>query len=76
MTTDTDTPPVPYAWLITLQIPIGGGMRTFTTNGIYGAAPGATRTSIYQSIRAHLTEQNPDLANANVLFFSLEPDQL
>ncbi|MFJ6772634.1 hypothetical protein ACIQOV_16985 [Kitasatospora sp. NPDC091257] len=73
--------PVPveptHAWLITLQRPVERGvLATFTTEGTYTAKPGATRQSAYREIRALLDRQHPELAGANVLFFSLEPNRL
>ncbi|MET8545231.1 hypothetical protein ABZW03_32020 [Kitasatospora sp. NPDC004799] len=78
----TTTPsPVPveptHAWLITVQRPVERGvLATFTTEGTYTAGPGATREGAYREIRALLDQQRPELAGANVLFFSLEPNRL
>lgn len=68
--------PITYSWLITLQMPVGSGFGVITTDGTIPLAPGDSRTRAYRSIRAALTQQKPELANASVLFFSLEPDQL
>lgn len=65
-----------YSWLISLQMPIGNGFRVITTDGTIPLAPGDSRNRAYHKIRAALAQQNPELASAHVLFFSLEPDQL
>ncbi|WP_030273475.1 hypothetical protein [Streptomyces sp. NRRL B-24484] len=65
-----------FAWLLTLQIPIHNGFQTFTGGGIYTARAGATRDAAYKQIRAWITEQNPAMERADVLFFSLEPNRL
>ncbi|MFF4380315.1 hypothetical protein [Kitasatospora sp. NPDC001547] len=66
-----------HAWLITLQRPLERGvLATFTTEGTYTALPGATRQKAYQEIRALLAKERPELRDANVLFFSLEPNRL
>ncbi|PBC77099.1 hypothetical protein BX265_1836 [Streptomyces sp. TLI_235] len=75
-TTHAAVQPVLYSWLITLQFRIGGGFGVLTTEGTIPITPGASRTRAYRNIRAELTLQNPDLEQANVLFFSLDPDRL
>ncbi|WP_030241012.1 hypothetical protein [Streptomyces sp. NRRL S-350] len=65
-----------HAWLMTLQRPVGNGLATFTSNGTYTAKPGATREDAYRDIRAWLNQQRPEMADACVLFFSLEPNRL
>ncbi|MEW1914641.1 hypothetical protein AB0442_40770 [Kitasatospora sp. NPDC085895] len=75
-TTVTATQPILHSWLITLQLKIGGGFGVLTTEGTIPIAPGGSRTGAYREIRAELARQNPDLEQANVLFFSLEPDRL
>jgi hypothetical protein len=72
----TSEEPVLYSWLITLQYPAAGGFSIATINGTLPTRPGASRAGAYREIRAALTKQNPALERADVVFFSLEPDQL
>ncbi|MEV4611672.1 hypothetical protein AB0K43_03590 [Kitasatospora sp. NPDC049258] len=66
-----------YAWIITLQAWIGNGtLSVSTTDGNYTPPAGATRADAYRAIRESVTRQKPELANANTMFFSLEPNQL
>ncbi|MEW1914182.1 hypothetical protein AB0442_38170 [Kitasatospora sp. NPDC085895] len=75
-TTTAPVQPVLYSWLITLQVKISTGFGVFTTEGTIPVAPGGSRARAYRNIRAELTRQNPQLEQANVLFFSMEPDRL
>ncbi|MEU8512522.1 hypothetical protein AB0C76_13130 [Kitasatospora sp. NPDC048722] len=77
----SDTAPGPAAepthtWLITLQKPIGHGLSVVTMDGAYTVQPGDSRAIAYRKIRAWVDAKNPDMAGANVLFFSLEPNRL
>jgi hypothetical protein len=62
-----------YLWNLTLQLPDG---RHVTLNGRIPIQPGGSRTGAKQHILNHLTGQNPDLADADVINFDLVPDQL
>lgn len=74
-TTETTTKTT-YAWMITLQKPIPGGMAMNTQYGTVHLAPGSTRHEVYGQLRAELDRQNPQMSDANVVFFSLEPNDL
>ncbi|WP_030062348.1 MULTISPECIES: hypothetical protein [Streptomyces] len=65
-----------HAWLITLQYPVHNGYAVVTHNGTLTVASGGTRERAYLDIRDWLTQQRPELARGNVLFFSLEPYRL
>ncbi|MFJ9605451.1 hypothetical protein ACIRS1_03745 [Kitasatospora sp. NPDC101176] len=65
-----------HAWVITLQKPLAHGLATVTVDGTYSAQPGDTRPIAYRKVRTWVDEQDPDMAGANVLFFSLEPYRL
>ncbi|MFD9692531.1 hypothetical protein ACFWXO_43000 [Kitasatospora sp. NPDC059088] len=65
-----------HSWVITLQKPLRTGFATFTVDGTYTAKPGSTRQQAYKDIRAWVEQQKPELVDANVMFFSLESNQL
>jgi hypothetical protein len=72
----TTVQPVVHHWLITLQMPVNNGFGVITTGGTLPIASGSSRAQVYREIRDALTRQDPALERADVLFFSLEPDQL
>ncbi|MEU9795431.1 hypothetical protein AB0E27_33490 [Streptomyces sparsogenes] len=65
-----------HHFVLTLQKPHGGGTTTATFANTLTPLPGDTRTDIYELLRKQVAKAHPELATANVLFFSLEPNQL
>ncbi|MGW3179670.1 hypothetical protein ACWDD9_10435 [Kitasatospora sp. NPDC001119] len=78
MTTSTTAPDAEptHTWLITLQYPVGTNFGVVTCDGTLTVPPGGTRARAYREIRDWLTQQRPELRDANVLFLSLEPYRL
>ncbi|WP_421108273.1 hypothetical protein [Streptomyces sp. NEAU-S77] len=83
MTTQTQQPTGPAAqqqgshhFILTLQKPYQGGFVTATFTNTFTPRPDDTRADIYKVLFEQVTRANPELANANVLFFSLERNQL
>ncbi|MGW8528964.1 hypothetical protein [Nocardiopsis sp. NPDC055824] len=65
-----------YHWVITLQKPIYNGFANRTNYGTLTAAPGETRERLFQQVIDLIISKVPEMAGANVLFFSLEPNEL
>ncbi|MFE5770910.1 hypothetical protein ACFQ7O_21395 [Streptomyces sp. NPDC056485] len=62
-----------HAWVLTLELP-GRGMTT--QYGTWTPPVGATRHDVFTALRGHIVGQHPEMASANTIFFSLEPNQL
>ncbi|MGK5448820.1 hypothetical protein [Streptomyces radiopugnans] len=62
-----------HHWVMTLELP-GRAMSTFS--GTWTPPAGTTRHDVFTGIQADIARQNPDMARGNVVFFSLEPNQL
>ncbi|KAF0646314.1 MULTISPECIES: hypothetical protein [Streptomyces] len=71
MTTHTKQPT--HHWIITLEVP---GRASISRDGTCTLRPGDTRASVLQAIRNTITEEHPVFRSANVLFFSIAPNQL
>ncbi|MFF1684618.1 hypothetical protein [Streptomyces sp. NPDC058254] len=67
--------PGTHFFAITLEVPT---YASFTTTGSYTPAPGTTREQAFTRIYAHAIDSSgdPRMRTANVLFFSLEPNEL
>lgn len=83
MTTQTQQTTGPAAqqrgthhFILTLQKPHREGFVTATFTNTFTPRPGDTRAEVYEVLCEQVTRANPDLARANVLFFSLERNQL
>ncbi|MFF3067159.1 hypothetical protein [Kitasatospora sp. NPDC057936] len=76
MTTATPATEHTHSWLITLQFPVGNGFAIATRSGNSTFPPGSPREHAYLGIREWLARREPQLRDASVLFFSLEPYQL
>lgn len=63
-------------WIVTLQWPDSGGVRTYTLDGTITPAEGATRKEIYRGAVAHAKECVSAPQGAVVVFFDLAPNQL
>ncbi|MDX3226084.1 hypothetical protein [Streptomyces sp. ME19-01-6] len=85
MTSQTQQSPAPirqgretHHFILTLQMPLPGG-QGFATSTFEGACtprPGMTRAEVYRWLRADVAKSHPQLEQANVIFFSLESNQL
>jgi hypothetical protein len=80
MTAPTSHTPAPapqeqgsHHWVMTVELP---GRAMHTCSGTWTPAQGATRHDAFLAIKANIAEQSPEMARANVVFFSLEPNQL
>ncbi|MEU3772025.1 hypothetical protein AB0F11_02200 [Streptomyces sp. NPDC032472] len=62
-----------FHWVLTLEVP---GRITATQFGTWNVRPGSTRHDVFLAIRQEVAGRYPELANANVMFFALEPNQL
>ncbi|MFJ8211855.1 hypothetical protein [Streptomyces sp. NPDC096033] len=72
----TDTQAAPqgsHMWVLTLGMP--GGAQT-TAGGTWTPPAGATRYDVFVALRNHVVARHPQMASANCVFFSLEPNQL
>lgn len=67
-----------YFWILTLSwAPTQGGLRSATRSGIATIPPGTTREGAFNEIMTAIKGSlGPEAANATVVFFSLEPNQL
>ncbi|GGZ11676.1 hypothetical protein GCM10010343_42900 [Streptomyces avidinii] len=59
--------------MLTLELP---SRAMCTQNGTWTPPAGMTRKDAYLALRDALVAQQPELARANTVFFSLEPNQL
>ncbi|MEU0719325.1 hypothetical protein [Streptomyces lavendulocolor] len=71
--TTTTAPVHTHHYVLTLDMP---GRCTGTWAGALTPGSGETRQSVYQWLRQQITTAHPQYADANVLFFSLEPNRL
>ncbi|WP_405543489.1 hypothetical protein OG590_10030 [Streptomyces goshikiensis] len=77
--TSTSTTAAPAAtqgshmWVMTLEVP-GRGMTT--QYGTWTPPAGATRYDVFAALRGHIVAEHPEMASANCVFFSLEPNRL
>lgn len=62
-----------HHWILTLELP---GRATSSNFGTLTPLPGWTRMDAFTAIKEHVAQQNPEMAGANTVFFSLEPNQL
>ncbi|MFG3001299.1 hypothetical protein [Streptomyces sp. NPDC048340] len=62
-----------HMWVLTLEMP-GRGMTT--QYGTWTPPASATRLDVFVTLRGHIVAQHPEMASANTVFFSLEPNQL
>ncbi|MFF4011451.1 hypothetical protein [Streptomyces sp. NPDC001717] len=62
-----------HMWVMTLEKP-GRGMTT--QYGTWTPPAGATRHDVFAALRGHIVAEHPEMASANTIFFSLEPNRL
>lgn len=63
-------------WIVTLQWPDSGGVRTYTLDGPVTPTRGATRQEIYRDVVAHAKECVSAPQDMVIVFFDLAPNQL
>ncbi|MEU8777515.1 hypothetical protein [Streptomyces sp. NPDC048606] len=74
--TSTTTPAAAqgsHMWVLTLEMP-GRGMST--QYGTWTPPADSTRYDVFVALRGHIVSQHPEMASANCVFFSLEPNRL
>ncbi|UQX00905.1 hypothetical protein [Streptomyces sp. RerS4] len=62
-----------HMWVLTLEMP---GRAMTTQYGTWTPPAGSSRFDVFMAIRGHVAAQQPEMAGANTIFFSLEPNQL
>ncbi|MFF2061104.1 hypothetical protein ACFVWZ_04750 [Streptomyces sp. NPDC058200] len=62
-----------HFYVLTLEKP---GLMSATRTGTYTPAPGTTRNDAFNDIYDQLTSSNRDLYRANVVFFTIESNQI
>ncbi|MDT0480331.1 hypothetical protein [Streptomyces doebereineriae] len=62
-----------HFWVLSVDKP---GRVSTTRSGTCTPASGSTRESVYRNIYLSVTDADPILRGATVLFFSLEPNRL
>ncbi|MDI3423633.1 hypothetical protein [Streptomyces luteolus] len=62
-----------HCWVLTLELP---GRMSTTSHGAFTPPSNWTRYDAFMAIKDEVARQNPELTNANVVFFSIEPNQL
>lgn len=76
-TTQTASPAVTsqgsHHWVMTVELP---GRAMNTRYGTWTPPQGATRHDVFTAIKTEIAQGSPEMATANVVFFSLEPNQL
>jgi len=79
MTTEQQTPaPAPqpqgsHHWVLTLELP---GRAMTTRSGTWTPPSGTTRYDVLKAIQNEIAQRDPEMARANVVFWSIEPNQL
>ncbi|MFD7977519.1 hypothetical protein [Streptomyces sp. NPDC059071] len=62
-----------HHYVLTLDLP---GRAAVTWSGTVTPGAADTRHSLYLLLREHVSTSHPEMARANVVFFSLEPNRL
>ncbi|WP_405501193.1 hypothetical protein OG501_20920 [Streptomyces niveus] len=62
-----------HFFVLTVEKP---GLASATSSGSYTPPPGATRLDAFNALYKNVTGSAPTLDRANVVFFSLEPNQI
>lgn len=76
-TTQAPAPQGTHHYVLTLQIPTGGGLSTSTWTGTWTPPEGAaTRHDFYRLLRDNIAQNNPQFTDAYVVFFDVQPNQL
>ena len=64
-----------FHFIITVNYPINAGIGAYTSNGCYVTKQGQTREDVFNAI-FDMVCNNTGITNSNVMFFSLERDEL
>ncbi|MFF7310540.1 hypothetical protein [Streptomyces sp. NPDC008137] len=79
-TTETTAPAAPqqgtHQYLLTLQVPMGGGFAVGSWTGTWTPHPGTTRHDLYLALRDDIARKNPEYGDASVLFFDVQSNQI
>ncbi|MFE6906989.1 hypothetical protein [Streptomyces erythrochromogenes] len=62
-----------HMWVLTLDMP-GRGMTT--SHGTVTPPAGATRHDVFRRLLDYVASEDPRMASANCVFFTLEPNRL
>ncbi|MEU9776837.1 hypothetical protein [Streptomyces sp. NPDC047968] len=62
-----------HHYVMTVELP---GRAMQSVYGTWTPPQGATRHDVFMAIKADIGRQDPEMSRANVVFFSLEPNQL
>ncbi|MGG2461735.1 hypothetical protein ACO0M4_18275 [Streptomyces sp. RGM 3693] len=73
MTSQTVKQQGSHHWVMTLELP---GRAMNTLYGTLTPPQGATRRDVFMGLKAEIAEESPEMAHANVVFFSLERNAL
>jgi len=67
-----------HHFIITVQKPLpgGAGFAVADWSGWINPQPGSTRQDIYLWLKEEQARRNPELVNASVIFFDLQPNKL
>jgi hypothetical protein len=65
-----------HQYLITLQVPLSGGFSISSWAGTWTPPADCTRHDFYRLLREDIARNNPQFADASVLFFDLQPNRL
>ncbi|WP_280866520.1 hypothetical protein [Streptomyces sp. SAI-127] len=63
-------------WFMSFIQPDGLGFVTARRSGTCTPYEGATRSEMFERLRAQVSEADPSLAGATVMFFDIQPDRL
>jgi hypothetical protein len=63
-------------WFMSLLGPAQGGSMYYRRTGIFTVAAGETRFACFEEIFAAVKAQSPELGDAVVLSFDIQPNQL
>ncbi|MGQ5576350.1 hypothetical protein [Streptomyces sp. ECR3.8] len=67
---------VPHFWFMTIQTPNGAGYRLNSYQGVLTPAPGTTRLSLFNEIRAEIDERDPLAVGGVAIAFDVQPNEL
>ncbi|MZE55029.1 hypothetical protein GTY86_27880 [Streptomyces sp. SID5770] len=65
-----------FQYILTLQLPTRTGLAVQTWANTADVPPGTSRHTVYKEVIGQCTAGAPEWATANVIFWSLEPDDL
>ncbi|MCX4786477.1 hypothetical protein OG369_09865 [Streptomyces sp. NBC_01221] len=65
-----------HFWFMSLALITHEGLRYYRRTGVFTAVLGATRFDCFEEILASVKEQTPELQDAVVLAFDVQPNHL